>query len=531
MQSVSAEKPAGAPPLLHGILVVLALAPIIATGGLYLFDVPNHLFRVHVVAEIVGGRPSSFYELDLKPIPNMPLDLAAVLLGKFVDPVRITLWIVCAAVAGFYISILYWRTSNGRSTSLWIGLLAILVLYSFPLQAGLINYVLGIAGMYFALARLERFEAAPPAKAAWAFYPVQWLLVLVTYFCSLFPVMLYFVWCAGAYLYDWLAGKVPLTALIKRGLILHLPALAAIAVLIVFSDPSPPGDSETVWVLAKKLEGLVSIGRMSNLPHEFLMFAAILAAIGLRFAAGTMRLDPRHAAGLVALVVCFLALPAKLQGVTLIDARMPMAIAGVLLAVARETPAARRPRLQTAAAALLVLLFAGRGVSLAASWLPLSGLNAAYAELARRVEPGSAVYFVLDGLTNAERERRIVAGWANAWRTGHPPTRDTLTAYATFWHLHMPAFRGRDVYLSQTFQNFSLKQRPGLPLTLLYRVPLPLDQTVAVLANEPYDYVLSHIDLTGVSIPGKRLCLVDERAAVRLYRLATDTCPSAIASR
>jgi hypothetical protein len=160
--------------------------------------------------------------------------------------------------------------------------------------------------------------------------------------------------------------------------------------------------------------------------------------------------------------------------VNLVDVRLPMAIVGVLLAVGQEMPATARPRINVAAVGLIVFLALGRIASLPAAWLPLAGLNAAYADLARRVEPGSAVYFVVDGLTNAERERAIVTGWASALAGGDPPTRHTLMAYATFWHLHMAAFRGKDVYLSQTFQNFSIKQKPGLPWNCLYRVPLPL---------------------------------------------------------
>jgi len=532
MHRPNAGSTAAGPLFLHGVILAAALAPIVATGGLYLFDLPNHLFRMQIVADILSGRPSVFYAFDLRLIPNLPLDLAAALLGRFVDPARIALLVTCAAAASFYLSIVYWRATNRRTTSIWTCLLVVLVLYSFPLQAGLINYILGLGLMNVALARLERRDTMPTAAdRSLDFCAGQWALVVVMYFCSIFPVLLYFAWCAGAYLHDLLSRKVSFSALAAHASALHLAPAAVIAAFIFWGDPSPPGDSATVWLLLKKVEGLASIGRMSNLPHEFVMFAAILLALGLRYAAGALRLDMRNGAALAALVVFFLAVPSTLHGVNLVDVRLPMAIVGVLLATGRETAAAARPRINAVATGLVVVLALGRIASLPAAWLPLAGLNAAYADLARRVEPGASVYFVVDGLTNAEREREIVSGWASALAGGDPPTRRTLMAYATFWHLHMAAFRGKDVYLSQTFQNFSIKQKPGLPLELLYRVPLPLAPTVGILARQPYDYVLSHIDLDAVRIPGKKLCLEAEQKTIRLYRLvADDTCPTAIAA-
>jgi hypothetical protein len=314
MQRASTGPPATGPLLLHGLVLAAALAPIVASGGLFLFDLPNHLFRMQLVADILSGRPSIFYAFDLRLIPNLPLDLAAVLLGRFVDPARVALLLTCAAAAGFYLSIVYWRASNGRATSVWTCLLVVLVLYSFPLQAGLINYILGLGLMNIALARLERRDAAPTAKhSSVDFHAGQWALVVVMYFCSIFPVLLYFAWCAGAYLHDLLLRKVKFSALVMRAVALHLAPAVAIAALIFWGDPSPPGDSATTWLLLKKLEGVVSIGRMSNLPHEFLMFAFILLAIALRYAAGALRLDARNAAGLAALVIFFLAVPSTLR--------------------------------------------------------------------------------------------------------------------------------------------------------------------------------------------------------------------------
>lgn len=505
-------------PILHGVGLVLILTPLLLTGGLYLTDLPNHIFRMQVIADLVTGRGSSFYDLHFTLIPNLPLDFATILLGALVRAEWIALALTCLACVGFYAAILYWRRREGISTSVWLWAVIVLTVFSYPLASGLINYILGLTLMLIAMTRLDRAGDRPSV----AFCIAQAALVVAMYFCSVFPVLLYFVWAAGIGGYDLLARREHVRSLIARNAALHLASLIAIVLLILFANPLPPIATETSWTLGRKLAAILSVGRMSNLPPEFVLSALLLGAIALRAAAGALRIDGRHAAGLLGLAAAFVAMPNMLQGAGLADSRLTMGILAVLLAVARERPSPR-PSLATASAILVGFLLLLRPVSLAAAWLPLHlTLAPAYTELANQVRPGTSVLFVLDGLSGPERTQRIAEAWKAFLRGDSPAPTDNPTAFANVWHLHAYYLSGKDVFLSELFPNFAVRQRPALAFHADYTRRPPLAELVA---RDPYDYVMTHADLRALPLTGKTLCQIAERNGVRLYRVsAGSTC-------
>jgi hypothetical protein len=499
--------------LLHGLGLALILTPLLATGGLYLTDLPNHIFRMQVIADLVAGKGSSFYDLHFTLIPNLPLDLATILFGRYVAPEHIAVALTCLACAAFYGAIVYWRHSEGRPTSVWLWAVIVLSVFSYPLASGLTNYILGLAIMLLALMRLDRVGARPSA----GFCLAQAALVVALYFCSVFPVLLYFVWAAGTGAYDLIVRRANVVSTIVRNAALHLVPLVTIAVLILVANPLPPIATETSWSLGRKLAALLSVGRMSNLPQEFVFPGLLLGAIALRATAGALRVDGRHAAGLLSLVACFLAMPSMLQGAGLADVRLSMGISAVLTAVAREEPGFR-PRLAVVSGVLVGLVLVLRPVSLAAAWLPLQFTVApAYKELADRVRPGSAVLFVLDGQSGSERTQRIAEAWKAFVHSGSPAPVDDPTAFANVWHLHMYYLRGKDLFLSEFFPNFSIRQKPALPFHADYTRRPPIAE---LISQDPYDYVLTHADLGALPLVGKTLCPEAESGGVRLYRVA-----------
>src|SRR5215204_1673408 len=229
---------------------------------------------------------------------------------------------------------------------------------------------------------------------------------------------------------------------------------------------------------------------MSNLPHELLFSLLVFSLLGFGLGIGALRIRPRLLAGLCGMIASFIIVPGKLLGATLIDMRMAMAIAAASLAVLQEAPAAVGSRVEAFRNLLVAAAVAARLALLTVFWTPLQPLNSVYSELARLIEDGSAVFFVAP-----QDERESV----------------------DFWHLHMLAFSGRDVHLSQMFFNFTVDLKP----TARFRAPeTPVNgRFIAdVLSTDPYAYVLSHEDLSTLHISGKRLCLLREHSSVRLYR-------------
>jgi hypothetical protein len=288
----------------------------------------------------------------------------------------------------------------------------------------------------------------------------------------------------------------------------------------------PGGEKVIVWSFLRKFESLTTLGAIGNIPYEFVFPSLILLVFLARFWSGAMRLDGRRAAGLLALLVCFIVLPARVHAATLVDLRMILGIAAIVLAVAEERPAWRWPAFDLAAKYLIVFLVAARVLSFAVLWIPMNALAAPYAELSKMVKDGSAVAFVYDGRHAPQRQRLLIEEWLEVVRTrgAHLPL-DNLLIYADYWHLHMYYFRGRDVFLSNLFLNFFIRSKEDRPFPVV-ETPLPILDAIDVVGRAPYDYVLSHIDLSHDKIAGKRLCVLAERGTAILYQVVAQDAPA-----
>jgi hypothetical protein len=505
--------------LAHVLILAAILTPLAATSALFLYDTANHAFRSQLIANLASGKDSAFYYFQLRLIPNMPIDLFALLTRAVLDPLVSVAILTVAICAGFYLSIVYWRRAGERTTSIWLCLLVALVLYSMPLSYGLINYILGLALLNVCAARLEHNGEQPTIE----FCIGQWVLVVLMYLCSLFPLVLYGCWIFGTVLFDlYRGGGSKFLDLVRRNSILHLPPLVAIVALMLLSNPVPSVESVgLMWSLDRKLGGLVSVGRMTHFPYEFAFPFLIYGLIGLKLWSGTFVIGARHLAGLTALLVLYLAAPAEVYGASLVELRLPMAITAVFLATVSEAPVRARPRASATATFLIGALVCARVASLAMTWTAAQALLPPYAELARLVPERSAVMFVYCGASRSLSTRP--AEWLEHWKGMHKASDlfqpDKLHLYMDYWHLHMAYFRDRDVYLSNTFQNFTVHKKPDVRFRIV-ETPLAWKVVPDLLASDPYDYVLSHEDLSELVIPGKCLCPVAARGSVRLYQLS-----------
>src|SRR5215210_2779835 len=296
--------------LMHAGVLALVLAPLVATSGLFLIDVPNHAFRSRLIMDLLNGKESTFYEFHLRLIPNLPIDVFAALTRNLLDPTIAVLALTCVACAGFYLSVVWWRWSRGRPTRLWMCLLLVLALYSKPLYFGLINYILALAIMNVGLARLEARAEHPSI----GFSASQTVLVLLMYLCSLFAVVLYFSWILGTALFDGLRGpQRHFRDVVRRDARIHLPPVLIIFGVILMANPVPPAEAaRNTWAIDLKFAALGSIGRMSNLPHELLFSLLVFSLLGFGLWIGALRIRPRLLAGLCGVIASFIIVPGKL---------------------------------------------------------------------------------------------------------------------------------------------------------------------------------------------------------------------------
>src|ERR1700733_4151664 len=183
------ERPAGA--RLEGrtaifaafaILLAIVSVPLFSTVLPPLVDYPNHLARMHLLAE--GG--NQFYAVRWAPLPDLAADLVIPPLTRFM-PLEIAgklfLVLTFALIAGGTV----WlnRVATGR-WRLW-PLLAFLLLYDRVLLWGFLNYLFGLGLAICGLALWLSLEARP----AWLRILASSLVALACFFSHLSALGVY----------------------------------------------------------------------------------------------------------------------------------------------------------------------------------------------------------------------------------------------------------------------------------------------------------------------------------------------------
>src|SRR5216683_1319595 len=137
--------------LLFAIFFIVAAVPILVVETVPLFDYPNHLARMHILAQ--DGRSAiigRFYTAEWRPIPNLAMDLVVPLLSR-VMPLALAgksfLLAIFLLIAGGTAAL--HRVLFGR-WSAW-SLLAFLLLYNRILLWGFVNFLFGVGLLLFAL--------------------------------------------------------------------------------------------------------------------------------------------------------------------------------------------------------------------------------------------------------------------------------------------------------------------------------------------------------------------------------------------
>src|ERR1700730_1981082 len=125
---------------LFAAFFIVAALPVLIVETLPLFDYPNHLARMHILAAYESSPfLKQFYALDWRPIPNLAMDLV-------VPPLTRVLPLAWAGKAFILLiaggAALLHRVLFGR-WSAW-SLLAFLLLYNRILLWGFVNFLFGV---------------------------------------------------------------------------------------------------------------------------------------------------------------------------------------------------------------------------------------------------------------------------------------------------------------------------------------------------------------------------------------------------
>lgn len=349
---------------LFAALFAVAALPVLLCDTLPLFDYPNHLARMHILAGLAQSEPlQRYYEIVWRPLPNLAMDLVVPPLVQLMPLawagkafVLCTLLLLAGGTAALH------RVLFG-SWSAW-PCLAFLLLYSRTLLWGFLNYLFGLGLGLFALA----LWLALARRRAGLRIAVGAVLALVLFFAHLLACGLYGVLVMGhAAGVAWRRRATPRAALAEP-LIAGIPFLPALGILFLLT-PGSAGGAIAYGNVLRKVDLLFSVFDNYSRPFDVVCFVLAVIAVAIAFWRGRVRLAPAMGPPLAALGLVYLAMPSQLATASGADHRIPVLLGLMLAASSRWTaprPGARRLFL-AAALAMFLLRLGAVGMSWEAS--------------------------------------------------------------------------------------------------------------------------------------------------------------------
>jgi hypothetical protein len=356
---------------LFALLFAVAAVPVLLNDTLPLFDYPNHLARMHILADLTGSADlQRYYMIVWRPLPNLAMDAIVPALAR-VMPLAwagkafvLTTFFLLAGGAAVLHRMLFGRWST------W-SCLAFLLLYNRTLLWGFLNYLFGVGLGLFALALWIALARQPRALRL----AVGTGVALMLFFTHLLAFGLYGVMVMG-YEAGLALRRRPWTRRAVADLLLagasFLPALA----ILFLASPGSTAGAVRFGRPDRKLDLLFSVFDNYHRAFDISCFALVVVAVAIAFWRRWVRLAPAIAAPLASLVLVYLAMPNQLATASGADHRIPLLLGLVLFAGSEW--AVPWPGMRRVFIGAGVLLFLARVGVVAASWHASDRL---YAEL------------------------------------------------------------------------------------------------------------------------------------------------------
>jgi hypothetical protein len=368
--------------LLFAAFFIVAAVPILAVATPPLLDYPNHLARVHILADYERSASlRQFYALDWRPIPNLAMDLVVPPLSRIMPLAwagkAFLLTILLLIVGG---TAALHRILFGR-WSAW-SLLAFMVLYNRILLWGFVNFLFGVGLLMVATASWVAWRE----RAIWLRLPIAALFALALYFAHLFAFAAYASVILG---YE-------MTRLRRQGSLNSLAGIGALCasglqfvpVLALLVLAAGPGGGDIAWSrLVRKLDLLFNVVDNYHRWFDIATFALLVALFVAAAVARALTVSRVMVASLVLLCLAQLVMPNRLFGGTGVDHRMPLILALLLIGASSLVLADRRR--QAILAALLALLFVVRVAVVAVRWIGYDRTYAPIVAALATLPPGS----------------------------------------------------------------------------------------------------------------------------------------------
>ncbi len=400
-------------------LLVVVSVPLFSTVLPPLVDYPNHLARMHLLAE--GG--NQFYAVRWAPLPDLAADLVIPPLTRLM-PLEIAGKLFLVLTFGLIAGGTVWlnRVATGR-WRLW-PLLAFLLLYDRVLLWGFLNYLFGLGLAICGLAPWLSLEARP----AWLRILASSVVALACFFSHLSALGIYALVIFGLEL----PSAISLMRSRRYRELARLTAVAsaqfiAPAGLLLFCQPPSAGGPVNFTPIWRKADLLFSIFDNYSRPFDVVCFVLFVALFALLVWRGRLRIAPRLGVGLAILFVVYLLLPSQMLSGSGVDHRLPVAL--FLLLVAATAPVLPR-RAGWAIGIAIAAIFAARMAAIERVWLDSGQIYAGDIAVIDSLPPGArlAVAYPPRDISAGAIPELHVATLAVARREAFVPT---IFAYPT----------------------------------------------------------------------------------------------------
>lgn len=330
------------------LLMTLAAVPIFSTVLPPLFDYPNHLARMHLLAE--GG--NAFYAVHWAPLPNLAQDLIVPPLAR-VMPLEFASKLFLVMTFGLIAGGTVWlnRIADG-GWRLW-PLLAFLLLYNRTFLWGFVNYLFGIGVVLTGAALWLALERRPgPVRVA-----VSSLVALACYFSHIAAFGFYALVILGIELPpafgELRSGR--WVALGRRIAIASTQLVLPAALILGYWRPTAAGAVHyaAVW---RKADLLFSVVDNYNRGLDIASFALLLGLLGWLAWMRSLQPARRLVWSFCLVFAVYLLLPSQIYGASGTDHRLPIAFFLLLIGASAPRFPNRRAAVIVGAVAVSLLL-------------------------------------------------------------------------------------------------------------------------------------------------------------------------------
>jgi hypothetical protein len=383
-------------------LFIIAMAPLAVTPVLPLIDHYNHLLRFYVLAHMDSSPLlQEHYRAQWSLTPDIGLDVLAIPLLKLVSPLAAGHLIIMGVLALLYGGALYFNRAMTGRRSVLVAVLLLPLLYSYILNWGFINFLLGLGLVFWGGGWWLRHRHDLRTGL-----PVACLFALATFLSHGAAFAMYGVLLVSLEIGIFLAssdrdpwrlaralGRVALQAVIPVLLFawwqLHI---APPSTPEYIGGPLPPPPHNGLY----RLKGVLRVEEGPAYWFDIATFFSQTALALFLLARGRLRIA-RKAWPLIAISILLIAaMPSRFFGALYVSDRAPLFAAICLLGAVSFSTVQWTRWTRVACGALVAIVFVRIG-AIAADWRGYARDYREFQSVAEKIPPGSMTLGVMVG--------------------------------------------------------------------------------------------------------------------------------------